>query len=295
MDQLSVILSLRHFDPDLKNKPIKERVAERLPPECLFGDDVCVFKAIYLESGDILDRNGATIPRYSAHSIICQLTRDLYDEPEKKEVANIVLPDMTRMRPSAPQKAIQQDIDDRPWTLITEKVVCNISTRLKVDECRLSRNRTKYWDEDLDNYRQIARDYRLSDLQTLQYLQDNLSKDAKRYCNNVAAPHAALFQQAVDYISRKYTSPVQEHKVKNYVQSIGVNSLMTKGTKAFKAVSLTYRINLKLSPQYPGPHRRDVYKFEDHRAAVLAYKRTRELLFRATSQQLTYQQLYSEL
>lgn len=98
-----------------------------------------------------------------------------------------------------------------------EKVSHNISMRLKENESEFSGDATECWYEYVDNYRQISRDYRLADAQKLQFLQDDLSKDANKTYNNVVVPHSTTFQQAIDPSSLEYKSPERQSKAKNYL------------------------------------------------------------------------------
>lgn len=111
----------------------------------------------------------------------------------------------------------------------------------------------------------------------------------------MVAPHAASFQQAIDHISREYNSPVRQSRVKNYLQSLRLNSLRAKGTEISEALASIYKTILRLSPQCPMSHPGDAHKIEFLRAAVVACEWAREPLSRAASHQLTYQQLYGEL
>lgn len=122
-------------------------MAELFPSELLLGDDVRSFKAIYSELRDFLNKNGATISHHSGHRIVRQLARGLYDEPEEREVADRLALDIIRGRYSAPQKAVVQDVDDRPRTELSEKVAHSISMRLKGDDRKFSGDKTEFWDE----------------------------------------------------------------------------------------------------------------------------------------------------
>lgn len=73
--------------------------------------------------------------------------------------------------------------------------------RLIDNDSKLNGDTTECWDGYGDNYRQIARDYRVTDFQKLQYLHNVLSKIARAFYNHVVAPHDATFQHAVDQIS----------------------------------------------------------------------------------------------
>lgn len=80
--------------------------------------------------------------------------------------------------------------------------------RLKDEKSKFSGNTTECRDEYVDNYRQIAPDYRLSEEQKLQFRHNILSKDAKRFYNATVAPHGVTFKQAVDKISAEYNFTV---------------------------------------------------------------------------------------
>lgn len=187
-----------------------------------------------------------------------------------------------------PQQANVPAASERPHTELPEKVSHNVSMRFKADERKFSGDTTEYWDEYVDNYRKIARDYKLSDVQRLQYLHKLLIHNAKRLYDNVVSPYVASFQQAVNHISYGYNLPIRQRRVKNYLHSLGINLLIAKGTEDSESFSSIYKIILKLSPQSTIPSRgcsqNRIFQSRD-----LGLREGQETLSRAAPHQLTYQ------
>lgn len=134
---------------------------------------------------------------------------------------------------------------------LSGRVAHNISMRLKDAESKFSGDTAECREEYVDNYCQIARDYEHTDAQKLQFLHNVLSKDAKRFYNNVIAPHVATFQQAVDQISHEYNYPLRRSRGKSFLNGLRINSLIEEGTEASEALSSVYKTILKLSSQCP--------------------------------------------
>lgn len=133
----------------------------------------------------------------------------------------------------------------------------------------MSGDATEWRDEHVDKYPQTARDYRISGTQKLQFLQTILSKVAKQFYINVVAPHAATFQQAINHLSAKYSSPVWWSRVKNYMNSLSVKKWVTKGTELLEKLSSVYKTILSMAPQWPIWNRGEVRKIELLKAAVV--------------------------
>lgn len=85
----------------------------------------------------------------------------------KKEAAERLTIDITIGKSSTSRTVPIQAIDNRPQTKLLKKVAHNISIRLKDNESEFIVYTTKCRDEYVDNYRQIARDYELTDIQNL--------------------------------------------------------------------------------------------------------------------------------
>lgn len=92
--------------------------------------------------------------------------------------------------------------------------------RIKAYDSKYGGVTTRFWDEYVDNYRQIARDYRVTDERKLQVLHNIFSKNAKGFFIAAVVPHVVAFQQAVNQISAEYYSPVRQVQVENYPHSL---------------------------------------------------------------------------
>lgn len=85
-----------------------------------------------------------------------------------------------------------------------ERITYNVAMRLRDSESKFSGDTNECWDEYVNTYKQMAKDYRLSDEQKLQFLHNTLNKDALRFYKVMVAPNMPTHQQAVNQISMEY-------------------------------------------------------------------------------------------
>ena len=149
--------------------------------------------------------------------------------------------------------------------------------------------------EFVDEYFQISRGYNLGPFQKLQYLQNVLHGDAKRFYLDKVDGYATAFQQAVAMLEYEYNSPVRQTRVKNYLNSLRLSSYISQGVEASAALSKIYKSVIKLSKQAPRSHQGDAHKFEFLRNAVVGMPWSNEPLSQVATHNLTFQQLYAEL
>ena len=104
--------------------------------------------------------------------------------------------DLTNQAPSqssAPSAHAANDV----FRATAGKLAHNIAMRLKEREKKFSGDLGESWMEFVNEYSQISRDYNLGPSQKLQYLQNLLHGDAKRFYLDEVDGHATTFQQAV--------------------------------------------------------------------------------------------------
>jgi len=144
-------------------------------------------------------------------------------------------------------------------------------------------------------YQQVARDYDLSPSQRFQYLRNLLRGDAMRLYLDKVQPYATSFTHAVDQVSAEYNSIAPQNRVKNYLKSYRMRTLMAEGMTETAALEQTYKTITKLAPQVPLSYQGDEHKVELLRKAVIGSPWATEPLSRIATNQLTFQQLYGEL
>lgn len=152
MDPLSpnengIVLITRQIDPEQSEPQFIERVADLLPPELLFSDDIRSSKAIYSELRDFINRSTATIPIQSAHRIVCKLAKSLFYESEKRETADKLPINITRGRSSTPTTTVASITNKRSQTKPPKTFAQNIFMRLRGEESKFSENKTDCWNE----------------------------------------------------------------------------------------------------------------------------------------------------
>lgn len=147
----------------------------------------------------------------------------------------------------------------------------------------------------MDEYQQIARDYKLNPGQKLQYLHNILSKDAQRFYLDRVAHYATTFQQAIDMINQEYNSPVRQTRVKNFLNSLRVSEYVDQGMEVSSALAKVYRLILQLSRQVPASHRGDAHRIDFLRRSVIGFGWSHEPLSRIATHNLSFQQVYGEL
>lgn len=98
--------------------------------------------------------------------------------------------------------------------MASERVAHNVGMHLKDADPKFSGNTRECLDEYVFVYHQMTRDYRLSDVQKLQYFYNTLSKDALRFYTSVVQPNVSTFHQKVNFISEEYHSSVCQARIK---------------------------------------------------------------------------------
>ena len=151
------------------------------------------------------------------------------------------------------------------------------------------------WQEYVDEYRQVLRDYNLTPAQKLQYLHNLLRRDAKRFYLDTVEGYATNFDQIISMIEREYNSIVRQKEVKNFLKSLGMRNYVSEGMDIAVALEKVYKLILKVARQVPIAHRGDAHRVEYLSLAVAGYVWTTEPLASVAISGLNFQQLYGEL
>lgn len=89
----------------------------------------------------------------------------------------------------------------------------------------------------VDKYQHIACDYRLCAAQKLQYLHNIVVKDAQRFYFDNFQCYATKFQQTVDKINQKLSSPFRQTRFKTYLNRLQVADSALFGQEIFAALA----------------------------------------------------------
>lgn len=128
-----------------------------------------------------------------------------------------------------------------------------------------------------------------------QFLHNFLSKNALRFYLDQVQPFTVTHQQAIGAIDWEYNSAVRQARVKNHLNALRVSSFVSSGMEIYTAISNVYTTILKLSRQCPPSNRGNAHCIEFLRQAVVGFSWSHEPLSQVPTQNLSFQQLYSEL
>lgn len=302
--QTGFIISMRTIDPSLSGENLRNHVAEMFPPAHLFCKEIADMASVWMELRAFLDARGAPLQQHSSRRVILTLAHGLYQESEDRNAAIDIANDIvsagrrrrqdisqgtTSQRQSSEQSQAQQANSSE------ERVAHNVAMRLRDNDKKFSGDIGECWMEFVDEYQQIARDYKLTATQKLQYLHNILSKDASRFYLDRVAHYATTFQQAVEMIDQEYNSIVRQTRVKNYLNNLRVSDFEANGDEISVALMKVYKAILKLSRQVPVSHRGDAHRIEFLRRSVVGYNWSHEPLSRVATHNLSFQQVYGEL
>lgn len=302
--QRGFVVSMRNVDPAITGDALKEYIAEMFPPAHLFGKEIADMPCVWMELRSYLDGHGARLAQHSSRRIMLTLANGLYHEAEDRtaamEMANEIIASGRRNRqgshaPQNEQSTSTQQATRQGDSWSDDRVAHNVAMRLKDSDKKFTGNLGECWMEFVDEYQQIARDYKLSQTQKYQYLHNILAKDAQRFYLDRVENYATNFQQAVDMINQEYNSPVRQARVKNYLNSLRISDFVNGGMEVSAALAKVYRLVLQLSRQVPTSHRGDAHRIEFLRRAVIGYPWSNEPLSRVATHKLSFQQIYGEL
>lgn len=83
----------------------------------------------------------------------------------------------------------------------------------------------------VNEYQQIARDYKLNPAQKLKYLHNILSKDVRKFYLDWVAHFVTKFRQAIDTINQEYNSSVCQTCLKKFLNDLRVSEYVDQSTE----------------------------------------------------------------
>lgn len=107
--------------------------------------------------------------------------------------------------------------------------------RLKDSESKFSEDLEEYWQEYVDEYDQLSRDYNLNAYQKRQYLYNTFSKNMLRFYLDHVYHYATMYIQAVDMIDSEHNSLIRQSRVKNQLNSLRVRTFMANEPETYAA------------------------------------------------------------
>jgi len=308
--QRGFVQSIRALDVEARDIPLsgaqlKAAVADEFPPGVLFGADLGALPLALRELRRWLDSHGAALGTHPSHRVPPLLAASLYTDAEDTVAAK----EIVRVQLAAGRRAnATAATDDSPsasghnggsshmgGTNPPDRLAHNVAMRFKDKAAKFSGGLGEAWMEYVADYQQVSRDYNLTSSQKLQFLHNLLAGDAKRfYLENVQA-FATSFNQAVELVSTEYNSVVRQSRVKNYLSTFRMSTLVAQGKTETFALEQTYKNIMKLAPMVPRSHQGDAHRVDFLRHAVVGYPWANEPLSRVPTHNLSFQQLYGEL
>lgn len=187
-------MALWPIDLDLSGNQLRERVAELLSSEHLFGEDARTFIALYQDLRIYLNILIGTLPTHSSHQVVRPLANWLYTEPEENEIANNLAMDIQRGRSSKPDLVpTPTNVYDgcKPHIEPPERLPHIVTMRLRDSKSKFYGDTIE--DDYVDIYNQMTEDDRLSDKQKLQFLHNTLTGNPLRFYTVTVAPNVATY------------------------------------------------------------------------------------------------------
>lgn len=225
-EKIGFVTSVRLFQLEIRQKSlsvvdVRREFADMLSPASLFSTELLLIPSVHRFVRDFPDRNGANMTPHSSGLVINRLASNIYEEAED----HITAFDVAKELISNGRKKVQMQTEESapraqssPFSSPgsnSEKVAHNVAMRFKDSAMNFRGNVGDCWQEYVDEYRQVARDYGLTLKQKLDYLHNKLEEYAKRFYLDVVDGYASGFQQAFDMVECEYNSIVLETRVIN--------------------------------------------------------------------------------
>ena len=83
--------------------------------------------------------------------------------------------------------------------------------------------------------------------------------------------NASRFNQAVDIIEKKYSSVVQQPKVKNYLNTLRISNFINEGAEKSKAQAKLHKVINKIASKAPASRRGEARKIEFLHQAIVGF------------------------
>lgn len=149
--------------PNLTGHALRERVAELLPSDSLFGDEAGKLTALYQELRDFMTRRGLYLVRCFSHRIVCTLANGLHVKPEEIKIAERLAIDIQKGSSSISATAsLSPSESSRLLSEHPALLAYNVGMRFKDARSKFSGDTPECWDKFAGTYVKMARDYRLS-------------------------------------------------------------------------------------------------------------------------------------
>lgn len=192
------------------------------------------YSTIYKEIRDFLTDNDANSPVHYSRLIINQLAYGLYDDKEDQRVAIELAKDQIsrgrHRKPNIMEDSEKANAINSPASFRSgeseKRMAHNVAMRLKDTPRKFIGERGDCWDEFVDNYIQLAKDYKLKDEQKLQYLHNPLCKDALCFYMDSVQSHARTFEETVAHIGDEYNTPVRQARMINHLSGLRVGTFI---------------------------------------------------------------------
>lgn len=102
----------------------------------------------------------------------------------------------------------------------------------------------------MDRYIQSSKDYNLSSEQKLQYLHNSPCNDALCFIFPLFSSISVPLKK-INQMGDEYNTAVRQIRVKTYLSSLRVSTVLSKGSEIFVALAIVYKIILEMSRQGP--------------------------------------------
>ena len=166
--QQGFVMSIRVLEKEdrMVGAVLLRAVSDMFPPASLFNENMPAIPALYSELRNFLDTRGCHLTQHSSRRIMMTLATNLYEDDDDQSAAVEIVRSIiaSGRRNQAPaqltptQSTTQQSIGATPSTS-AEKVAHNMAMRLKDRDKKFSGDVGECWQEYVDEYRQVSRDY----------------------------------------------------------------------------------------------------------------------------------------
>lgn len=262
--QAGFIESMRSIDESLAGDALWEQIAELFPPASFFVLELGDLLSIWTKLWNFLHACGASLPQHSSRPIILTLAHNLYTNVEYRlaaiEMANQIIAAGRRLRTNVLEQQSATTVDTPSVEHSSnerspeERMAHSVAMRLKNNKQKFSGDLGECLHEYVDQYNQIARDYKLSAAQKLQNLHSILWKDAQQFYLDRVQAFVANFDKAVEMVSCEYNFPVRQTLVKKFLNSLRASDYVSEGLEISAALSKVYRQIPQMSRQVPPSH-----------------------------------------
>lgn len=185
-------------------------VSDMFPPASLFSEDMRAIPALYLELCNVFDKSGVNLLQNSSRRILMKFATTLYkNETDKAAAVEIVKSIISSGRKNQPPRQVTptqsatQDTLETTRSTFADKISHNMVIWLKDREKKFSGDVGECWQEYVEEYRQVLRDYNLTPAKKLQFWHNLVRGDAKRFYLDSMEGYSTNLEQAIYIIERE--------------------------------------------------------------------------------------------